>query len=93
MEDGGWDPSKTTLRAIPKVSDALRKIQASWSVRWIAYRDPWCGIARVYIDGVLRGEIDTYAAEHLKQHVIYTIENLRPGEHQIEKEIRTISKA
>jgi PKD repeat protein len=53
------------------------------AVRWIAYRDPWCGVARVYVDGVLHGEVDTYASDYLKQRIMYTIENLEPGDHEV----------
>jgi len=52
-------------------------------VKWIAYRDPWCGIASVYIDNVLQGEIDTYAADYEKQNVAYSITGLPRGAHTL----------
>jgi len=31
-------------------------------VRWIGYRDEWSGIANVYLDGQLKGTVDTFAS-------------------------------
>jgi O-antigen/teichoic acid export membrane protein len=54
-------------------------------VSWIGYRDEWSGIARVYVDGNLRAEIDTYAApgDSVAQALIYTISGLPPGPHTL----------
>jgi hypothetical protein len=49
---------------------------------WIAYRDEWSGIAKVYIDGVLQDEIDTYASPS-KSGVAYAVSGLTWGEHTI----------
>lgn len=53
------------------------------SVSWIGYRDEWSGIAQVYIDDVLRAEIDTYATPFEAQQVVYTLTGLPPGEHTL----------
>lgn len=50
-------------------------------VSWIGYRDEWSGIARVFIDGVLRAELDTHATPAREQAVIYTLTGLGPGPH------------
>jgi len=34
-------------------------------VSWILYRDEWSGIANVYLDGVLKSAVDTYASPFL----------------------------
>ncbi len=53
------------------------------SVQWIGYRDPWSGIAQVYLDGVLKGTIDTYSAAALAQSVIYSASGLKNSSHQL----------
>ena len=53
------------------------------SVSWIAYRDEWSGIARVYIDGTLKATVDTYAHPAMATTVAYTMSNLPPGTHTI----------
>ena len=53
---------------------------------WIAYRDEWAGIARVYLDGELRGSVDTYAAPHDAQAAVFAVDALAPGAHVLEVE-------
>jgi hypothetical protein len=57
------------------------------SVSWIGYRDEWCGIARVYIDGAVKAAVDTYASPGKAQTVNYTISNLTSGPHTIVIEV------
>jgi hypothetical protein len=59
------------------------------AVSWIGYRDEWCGIAHVYLDGEFRAEIDTYAPplQARAQAVIYSISGLPPGPHTIAVEV------
>ena len=52
-------------------------------VRWIAYRDEWSGIARVYVDDVLTTTIDSYRFPSQTQEQTYTIDNLPFGEHAL----------
>jgi alpha-galactosidase len=52
-------------------------------VRWIAYRDQWSGIARVYLDGVLKTTVDTYLSPSQAQTVPYSISGLSPGTHTL----------
>jgi hypothetical protein len=54
--------------------------------RWIGYRDEWAGIARVYVDGQLRGSVDTYAAPYAAQSVLFSVNELAPGAHALEVE-------
>jgi hypothetical protein len=53
------------------------------SVTWIGYQDEWSGIANVYIDGVLKGAVDTYASPGKAQSAAYTASGLAWGTHTI----------
>jgi len=53
------------------------------SVRWIGYRDPWSGIAQVYLDGALKGTIDTYSASEEAQAVLYSSSRLSNASHTL----------
>jgi hypothetical protein len=50
---------------------------------WIAYRDEWSGIANVYIDGVLQGQVDTYASPSQVHASVYTKSGLPWGSHTL----------
>ena len=52
-------------------------------VSWMAYRDEWCGVARVYVDGDLKVTVDTYLSPSHPRTVPYTIEGLAPGTHTL----------
>ena len=51
-------------------------------VSWIAYKDEWSGIARVYLDGALKTTIDTYQSPSQARTVPYSIGGLAPGSHR-----------
>jgi hypothetical protein len=53
------------------------------SVSWIAYRDQWSGIGKVYMDGNLVATVDTYASPAQAQTVAYTVSDLTFGTHTI----------
>jgi len=55
--------------------------------KWIGYRDAWSGIANVYEDGVLKGQVDTYSATDQAQAVLYTITGLTSGAHTLTIEV------
>jgi hypothetical protein len=57
------------------------------SARWIGYKDQWSGIARVYVDGVLQGEIDTYDPDNVPQQIMYTTPSLSSGTHTLTIEV------
>src|SRR5579864_8609639 len=57
------------------------------AVSCIGYRDQWSGIARVYVDGVMKGTIDTYAASAQTQAAIYTASGLADGTHTLAIEV------
>jgi hypothetical protein len=52
-------------------------------VAWIGYSDPWSGIARVLVDGAMRGLVDTYASPEQAQKRLFALTGLTPGSHTI----------
>ena len=52
-------------------------------VSWIAYRDEWSGVARVYIDGDLKTTVDNYLSPSRTGVAVYSIGGLSPGTHTI----------
>jgi hypothetical protein len=52
-------------------------------IHWLAYRDEWSGIARIYVDGELKATIDTYLAPARAQVTPYTIGDLTPAKHTL----------
>lgn len=57
------------------------------AVSWIGYRDQWSGVAQVFVDGVIQGTIDTYAAAALTQAAVYTASGLTDGTHTLAIEV------
>jgi hypothetical protein len=55
-------------------------------ITWIAYRDQWSGIARVYIDGALETTLDTYSPVARAQTPMYTA-TVPSGTHTITIEV------
>jgi hypothetical protein len=53
------------------------------SVSWVGYRDEWCGIARVFVDGELKTTVDGYLAPARPRAVLYTIAGLSAGPHTL----------
>jgi hypothetical protein len=53
------------------------------AVAWIGFKDPWSGIARVYLDGAVVATVDTYAASAQYQAQIFARTSLTPGSHTI----------
>src|SRR5436309_9310337 len=56
-------------------------------VTWKGYRDEWSGIAKVYVDGVLKSTIDTYASPSKAQTPIYSITGLTQASHTLTIEV------
>ena len=57
------------------------------AARWIAYRDEWSGIAKVYVDGAFQAQLDTYASPNQAQAVMYTTPTLTSGTHTLTVEV------
>jgi hypothetical protein len=62
-------------------------------VSWIGFRDEWSGIARVYVDGVLKTTIDNYLSPAEARAVPYTIDGLPFGTHAVTIEATGIRNA
>jgi hypothetical protein len=70
--------------------DTGAAVQLSFSgtgVRWIGLKDPWCGIARVYVDGTLRATVDTYSAMEQTRVVLYELTGMSSGAHAVRVEV------
>jgi alpha-amylase len=52
-------------------------------ISWIAYRDEWSGVARVYLDGALQTTIDTYLSPWAANTTPYKTDGLPPGNHTL----------
>jgi beta-propeller repeat-containing protein len=52
-------------------------------VRWIGLRDESSGVAAVHVDGVLVGNVDTYASPSQHQAMLFSIDGLSPGAHTL----------
>ncbi len=52
-------------------------------ISWIGARGPQCGIARVFLDGVLVGDFDTYAQTEGPQHTDFSTSGLATGTHTL----------
>jgi len=66
--------------------DAGARVSVSFDgtgVSWLAYRDEWSGIARVYVDGELKSTIDGYLSPSKAQTTLYAVGNLAPGTHTL----------
>jgi len=61
-------------------------------ITWVAHRDEWSGIARVYLDGELKTEIDNYLTPQ-SHSVVYSIGGLPFGLHTLTIEVTGIHNA
>lgn len=61
-------------------------------ISWVAHRDEWSGIARVYLDGEPKAEIDNYLSPQLHT-VVYNIGGLPFGKHTLTIEVTGIRAA
>lgn len=79
---GAFNSASSAILAMDKDSRAAFTFTGT-GVQWIGYRDPWSGIAEVYLDGVLKGTIDTYSAGTEAQAVQYSLSGLSDASHTI----------
>ena len=56
-------------------------------VAGIGYRDEYSGIANVYVDGALKGQIDTYVKPSKAQAQTYSVSGLAMGNHTLVIEV------
>jgi hypothetical protein len=62
--------------------------QASFSfdgtgASWIGYRDEWCGIATVHVDGKLQATVDTHSTSAKARAPLYVVSGLGEGRHSL----------
>ena len=90
---GTWFPHRSLYHSDRRATQAVNAgSKATFSfngnaVTWIGYKDEWSGIAYVYVDGLLRATVDTYASPYQKQAVVYTVSGLVSGPHVISVEV------
>jgi hypothetical protein len=53
------------------------------AISWIGYKDPWSGIAQVYLDGALAATVDTYSARQTSQTVVWQTSGLAQATHTL----------
>jgi hypothetical protein len=63
------------------------------AVKWIGYRDPWSGIANVYVDGAFRSQVDTYSPGRQMQAVLFSVTGLSAGAHTLAIEVTKTKNA
>jgi hypothetical protein len=63
------------------------------AAKWIGYRGPVAGIARVYVDGVLAGEVDAYAPVKQVQAELFSATGLAAGPHTMTIEVTGLRNA
>ena len=86
---GTWYPNHGAFNSGGSASlamdsgDSVNLAFTGTGVKWIGYSDPWSGIADVYIDGVLKGTVDTYSADSQAQQVQYSVTNLTNAAHKL----------
>jgi hypothetical protein len=82
----------TAVLAMDPNSSATVTFSGS-EIQWIAYRDPWSGIAKVYIDGVLAATVDTYSATEQDQSVAFDSGPLTTGSHTLSIQVTSTRDA
>lgn len=96
----GWAPANasTAWSAGSATAAAAAGAQATLtfngtSVSWSGYRGPDAGIARVYLDGVFAGEVDTYSPAYGIQATVFTATALADVPHTLTIEATGLSNA
>ena len=67
-------------------TDAGTRVTVSFNgsgISWLAYRDEWSGMARVFVDGELKTTIDTYLSPSRAGMVPYSVSGLGAGTHAL----------
>jgi hypothetical protein len=86
---GSWSSNRLAVHSAGEARLAMDPAShvtlafAGTGVSWIGYRDEWCGIADVVLDGRVRATVDTYATPAESQVVLYTIAGLSEGTHTL----------
>lgn len=93
-EYGSWSGGSAKYIAFTSEAAAFATFAFSGTgVSWIGYRGRYGGIVKVYIDGVLADELDTYRPEEEIAVPVYTASGLEPGEHALMIELTGLKNA
>jgi hypothetical protein len=79
---GAFNSGGSAVLAMDQGSQATFTFTGT-GVKWIGYGDPWSGIAQVYLDGALKGTIDTYSAGTQAQAVLFSSGGLSNASHKL----------
>ena len=78
----------TGSAALSRTADAGATVHFTGTgVRWIGFRAPWTGIARVFVDGAFAADVDTYAAQEEIRKEIFAATGLADGPHTFTVEV------
>jgi hypothetical protein len=72
-----WSDGNAAVSTAPGAQATLTFMGTA--IRWIGYRGPETGIARVFLDGGFAGEVDTYSAHPRIQDTLFTATGLAEG--------------
>lgn len=86
IENGAGVPGGSAVLAMDAGSRATINFNGT-GINWMAYRDEWSGMARIYLDGELKTTIDNYKAPSQTRAVPYGINGLPPGKHALTIEV------
>jgi hypothetical protein len=76
----------SAVLATEKGSKATLRFSGT-GVKWIGFADQWSGIANIFVDGVFKTEVDTFASPAHAKTVLYSTTGLTPGNHTITIEV------
>lgn len=86
-----WSGSSATVSSTPNAQATLPF--NGTSITWIGYRGPTGGIARVFIDGSLAGEVDTYSPSDRVQDFMFTATGLADSNHTLTIDVTGLRNA
>ena len=73
-----------TLATLAAASGARATFTFSGTqARWIGFKDSYAGIAKIYVDGVPKAQVDTYSHESQANVVLFTTAMLTAGTHTL----------
>jgi hypothetical protein len=84
-EDSSLDKHRESLASYTNTPQASFKTTFEGTgIRWIGYRGPTQGTAVIYINGEEYAEVDTFSKDPVYQDVLFEVDGLEAGEHEIE---------
>ena len=86
-----WSGDHATIASTPGAQATLSF--NGTSISWIGYRGPDAGIARVYLDGSLAGEVDTYSPYQRVVDDMFTATGLADSSHTLTIEVTGLKNA